>query len=155
MSVQMSWNDSSIYGMILNLFKFFEEHKADLGYYDVSIEQAVIETRKEAQRLSDSLLEAYEENPIQLESLFRNLINSEVYTISLSKQKTRRRWLRLYAIRIAKNIYLVTGGAIKLTLEMKDRDHTNQELLKLEKCKTFLEQNDVFDDDSFKEMLNE
>ncbi|PCH66967.1 MAG: hypothetical protein COC06_11970 [Bacteroidales bacterium] len=137
------------------LFEFFEANQADLVYYKLSIEQAVGETRKEAGKLRDALFEALYENPIQIETLFRNLDNRVVHTFLLSEQKTRRRWLRLYAIRIHENMYLITGGAIKLTQKMGERPHTKQELSKLEKCKTFLEQNNVFDDDSFKEMLNE
>ncbi|PKQ62777.1 hypothetical protein BZG02_11290 [Labilibaculum filiforme] len=143
------WDD------IEHLNEFFEEHEADLGYFKLSIEQAVQETRKEAEKLSDALFNALSESPVQLETLFRNLDNKEIQTISLSKQKSKRRWLRLYAIRIDKDVYLITGGAIKLTHKMDEREHTDNELSKLEICKSYLQENNVFDDDSFKEMLNE
>lgn len=105
--------------------------------------------------LEETLFESVQCEPIELDKLFRNLDNFEVRILALSKQKTRRRWLRLYAIRIDTNTYLITGGAIKLSGKMEDRPHTTLELTKLEQCKRYLEQKDVFDIDSFKEMLNE
>jgi hypothetical protein len=48
----------------------------------------------------------------------------------------------LYAIRLAENCYLVTGGAIKLTLDMK-REHLQNELKKLEQAKLFLRSNGI------------
>jgi len=83
------------------------------------------------------------------------LHNEETGILTLSKQKARRRWLRLYALRIDKNVYLITGGAIKLTKTMEERPHTSEELAKLERCRQFLQNNNVFDTDSFKELLNE
>ena len=41
-------------------------------------------------------------------------------------------WLRIYAIRIDANYFLITGGAIKLTRTMNDRDHLLEELQKIE-----------------------
>ena len=58
-------------------------------------------------------------------------------------------WLRIYAIRLEPNVYVVTGGAIKLTQRMQDKEHTSLELEKLNKCKEFLKYNRVFDKDSF------
>ncbi len=137
------------------LSTFFEENEADLGYYNLTIDNAISDTIEEAQLLSDTLFDAVQNEPIELDVLFRNLDNNEVRILSLSKQKARRRWLRLYAIRIDSNVYMITGGAIKLCEKMDDRPNTAQELVKLEKCKQYLQQNDVFDIDSFKEMLNE
>ena len=33
-------------------------------------------------------------------------------------------WLRLYAIKLDPNIYLITGGAMKLTPTMQERTHS-------------------------------
>jgi len=38
---------------------------------------------------------------------------------------------------------------------MEDRNHTNRELIKLNRCKAFLNENGVIDADSFYEFLNE
>ena len=76
--------------------------------------------------------------------------------MELTRQKARNwecerhdSWLRIYAIRLEPNVYVVTGGAIKLTRAMQDKEHTMIELNKLNKCKEFLKRNGVFDKDSF------
>ena len=63
-----------------------------------------------------------------LETIFKPLHNSQssVYTLGLSKAKAT--WLRIYALRIEKDVFLITGGAIKLTLQMEVREHTYKEL---------------------------
>lgn len=65
--------------------------------------------------------------------------------------------MRLYAIKIDEDTFVITGGAIKLPLQhlMQDRAHTQLELSKLNKAKRYLEENGVNDNDSFYEFLNE
>jgi hypothetical protein len=63
--------------------------------------------------------------------------------------------LRIYAIRLEANVYIVTGGAIKLTHLMQDKEHTVLELEKLNKCKAFLKLNGVFDKESFVDLNKE
>jgi hypothetical protein len=87
-----------------------------------------------------------------LDYIFRPLDNLEFREISLSKQKASKRWLRLYAIKIEANHYVITGGAIKLTHKMQEKEHTQKELVKLEKCRNYLQSQDVFDTDSFNEL---
>lgn len=47
-------------------------------------------------------------------------------------------WLRVYAIRLGVNHFVITGGAIKLTRTMNEREHLNEELMKLEVVCRFL-----------------
>jgi hypothetical protein len=49
---------------------------------------------------------------------------------------------------------VITGGAIKLTRTMQERQHTKKELDKLNRCRDFLRGQDVFDADSFFEFQN-
>ena len=51
-------------------------------------------------------------------------------------------------------MYVITGGAIKLTLKMEEREHTRQELVKLEQVREFLLSENIIDDDSFVEYMN-
>ena len=64
-------------------------------------------------------------------------------------------WLRVYAIRLEPNVYVVTGGAIKLTRTMQEREHTMEQLEKLNRCKAYMRAYGVFDQDSFVELTNE
>jgi hypothetical protein len=134
------------------LYNFFDKNIDDLtdGFFgDITISQAVLLTLKEAKEMKDVLYEFCTEgflaNNANLQHLFKSLNNFE-YCIN-NHQKSKYRigrsgWLRLYAIRLAKNCYVVTGGAIKLSRDMK-RDHLQQELKKLELTKSFLRNNGV------------
>jgi hypothetical protein len=51
-------------------------------------------------------------------------------------------------------VYVITGGAIKLTLKMKEREHTKLELAKMERVRSFLLNENIIDDDSFVEYMN-
>jgi hypothetical protein len=55
-------------------------------------------------------------------------------------------WLRLYAIRISANIFVVSGSAIKLTKAMQDRAHTQKELQKLKMTAQYLKEIGFQDD---------
>jgi hypothetical protein len=88
-----------------------------------------------------------------LDFFFKSLYNQEYQLVPLSKQKGRKDYLRIYAIRIDSNCYVITGGAIKLTRLMEDRAHTLHELQKLENARNYLKMHGVFDSDSFKEFI--
>lgn len=127
---------------------FFEANKTDLS--GLTVEEAVIQTMNEADLLFDTILSKVNEKG-WLNSVFKNLHNQEYKTVVLSKKKAKRNWLRIYAIKIDADVFLITGGAIKLTHLMQDRVHTKVELIKLEQAKNYLKENDVFDEDSFRE----
>lgn len=130
---------------------FFKEHHDDLmrGFFGhPSINEAIAKTLEDAKVMA-YLLQHYTNHYLpgiyhSLQMIFKPLNNLE-YTISLhqkSKARTRKGWLRIYAIRIAPNCYIMTGGAIKLTQHMK-RDHLQQELYKFERTKQFLRANGI------------
>src|SRR5699024_2725513 len=85
---------------------------------------------------------------------FQPLQNSEFGKI-LARQKGKRRknYLRVYAIKIDDNCFVITGGAIKMSQKMQDHPDTAKELQKLNQAKDYLSDNDVFDSDSFFELL--
>ncbi|MCC8114738.1 MAG: hypothetical protein LIP03_12280 [Bacteroidales bacterium] len=142
------------------LFEFFSKNRnrEDLkAYFGIEIIQDAIEdTFEDAQTLEALILDLpYTE---ELDSLFKPLGVSDRYALSLSREKARNwnrhdhpSWLRVYAIRLEENAYIITGGAIKLTASMQEREHTNLELAKLNQCLAYLKANNVFDKDSFME----
>lgn len=80
----------------------------------------------------------------------------------LGKEKARLKntpkhasWLRIYAIKLEPGIYIITGGAIKLTRTMQEREHTLVELARMEKVRNFLLENDIVDMDSFNDYQKE
>jgi hypothetical protein len=143
------WDD------IENLESFFEANSDDLEYFGIDIDEAIMNTTKEARAFRKIILETGDKENPDFDLIFKNLDNYETGVFELAKQKSTRRWLRIYAIRIDTNVYMITGGAIKLTRLMEERSHTRIELDKLERCRNYLKDNHVFDNDSFKEMLNE
>ena len=133
------WNDVDY------LENFFESNKTDIqnSYWDInSVDEAIIKTINDAKKFEKILLDLSEKsNEVQakgLETLFKPLINSQVQKVELNKSKAKQNWLRIYALRIENSIYLITGGAIKLTATMQEREHTKIELFKLEKCRKYL-----------------
>lgn len=64
-------------------------------------------------------------------------------------------WLRLYAIKLSAGIYIITGDAIKLTATMQERQHTLNELAKMEKVRNFLIKENIIDEDGFADYLRE
>ena len=73
--------------------------------------------------------------------------------LSFQKGKIKKNQLRIYAIKIDENCFVITGGAIKMSQTMQDHPDTNIELKKLNAAKAFLESQGVFDADSFYEII--
>ncbi|WP_428654892.1 hypothetical protein [Runella sp.] len=138
---------------IAYLEAFFEENKADLNskfYSSISIEEAIQRTRKQAVLFRNNFLQLIQNpNSEKLQFIFRPLNNSEYKLKSLSKEKSQADWLRIYAVRISENTYVISGGAIKLTQTMNERPHLQAELQKLEMTKRFLIENGLTDESDF------
>lgn len=97
-----------------------------------------------------------------LDKLFRPLDNSRTSEMILGKEKARLHntpkhasWLRIYAIKLEPGIYVITGGAIKLTRTMQEREHTLVELARMEKVRRFMLDNNIMDKDSFDDYRKE
>lgn len=105
----------------------------------------------------EDLLDEIVHNNESLGTYFRPLFDTEMgyKVLSLQKGKTPKNQLRLYAIRIDGNCFVITGGAIKMSQEMQAHPDTAKELKKLNTARNFLQKHDVFDEDSFYEFLNE
>lgn len=91
-----------------------------------------------------------------MNTLFKPLDVTDTKSVELTRQKERNwererhdSWLRVYAIRLEPNVYVVTGCAIKLTRAMQNKEYTMIELNKLNRCKEYLIRNGVFEKGSF------
>lgn len=147
----------------LNWLKsFFKQNISDLSsfFHITDVYEAVMETFDEAKRLECLMLDVTPGTSLDL--LFKHLENGRYSEMSLGREKAygdggyrHPSWLRIYAIKMGPGVYLVTGGAIKLTHQMKDRPHTLAELAKMERVRNYLLDNGVFDIDGIKDLANE
>ncbi len=142
------WNDTAY------LFEFVKNNKSDVPK-NIPIPTLVFQLIDNANEIDDTLIKISNDPNRRLEEFFKPLNNQEYRIVELSKQKGRKNYLRLFAIKIDNNCFVITGGAIKFHHLNKDRPHTQKEMLKIDKCRDYLKNNGVFDADSFYEFLNE
>lgn len=102
------------------------------------------------------LMEKTTKSNASFEDFFMPLNDLETGTrVLLSLRKGKRYKLRIYAIKVDINLLIITGGAIKLVHKMKEHKDTIKEKNKLEAAKAYFKRKDVFDNDSFYELINE
>jgi hypothetical protein len=141
---------------IAYLEEFFTANEADLKrsfWKGISIEEAILKTINEASELNQHFLELSKlENEDRIEFLrkwFRPLSKLPDRIFYLEKKKMyglkRKGWLRIYALKVGEDMYLITGGAIKLTDNMEERNHTRKELQKIEFVRQFLKNQGIID----------
>lgn len=138
------------------LFDFFKYYNSELlmFYPNETIETAIEKTQEEIDVIENSLLHAFRDGVVRknngLDQLFRPLHNYEYSIRELQKSKTkaskhliRNPWCRLYAIRIEKNLFVITGGGIKLSDKMNQMAHLNLELKKISMTQSFLRSKNI------------
>ncbi len=150
------WND------VKWLRSFFKNNIVDLAaYFKITdVNQAIYDTIEDSERLQCLIMDISPD--ANLDEIFRPLENNRTSEMLLGKEKARLRntpkhasWLRIYAIKLDPGIYIITGGAIKLTRTMQEREHTLVELARMERVRNFLLENDIVDMDSFNEYQKE
>ena len=150
------WND------VVWLRDFFKANIDDLtSYFKITdVNQAIYDTIDDSERLQCLIMDISPD--ADLDKLFRPLENSRSSDMLLRKEKARLKeyhkhasWLRIYAIKLEPGIYVITGGAIKLTRTMQEREHTLHELEKMEKVRRFLLENNIIDKDAFTDYMSE
>ena len=144
------------------LREFFKANLADLqSYFEISdVDIAIDITAEDSDVLQRKILDISPD--ANLDELFRPLNNMQTSEMTLDKEKANpktlthhRSWLRIYALKLEDGRYIITGGAIKLTRTMQEREHTLQELLRQEQVRNFLLNNQIIDTDSFIDYLAE
>lgn len=150
-----NWNDLDF------LEEFFVKNSDDLASYFriTDIDLAIYDTLEDANELRCMILDISPDADI--DRMFRHLENSRIAEMLLGREKAKGRrklhdsWLRIYALKLERNIYLITGGAIKLTRTMEERTHTLSELKKMEQVRNFLIEQGAVDITGIKEIAND
>lgn len=168
-AVRYEGDDDNVLGIVFAqwddvqwLRNFFKANMTDLqNYFKISdVDVAIDITAEDSDVLQRKILDISPD--ADLDDLFRPLNNMQLGEMALDKEKAnpktlthRRSWLRIYALRLEDGCYIITGGAIKLTRTMQEREHTLQELLRQEQVRNFLLANQITDADSFVDYLAE
>lgn len=146
---------------VVYLQSFFKQNWEDMkSFYKIKdLKEAIEDTIEDSDELESLLLELSSED--DLEGLFHPLENYRISEMLLGKEKARLKrqtghssWLRLYAIKLEQGVYIITGGAIKLTLKMDERDHTRKELQKMERVRQYLLEENIIDEDGFLDFVS-
>lgn len=140
------------------LESFFNDNIKDLSsYFHITdVDTAIYDTLDDAYQLRCLIMDISPD--ANLASIFKHLENQRIAEMTLGREKARGKWnrhnswLRLYALKVDSNSYLITGGAIKLTSTMGERQHTLQELVKMEQVRDFLINEGAVDIDGLNEI---
>jgi len=135
-----------------------EEYLKDDFFIGISFGDLAIKIIRESQELDDYIFNVEDQffsGLLELQEIFRPLSDSQ-YVIPIHQQtktsienwKYRKAILRFYAIRISKNAFVITGGAIKLVKKMRDHPDTKNELEnKLPLVRAYLASIDLINED--------
>lgn len=149
-----NWNDTEY------LEDFFENNKTDLqsGFYgNISVEEAIFSTIEEAEVFEATIRRVAKIGKFKTQSSLQDLVfyplhkNDQNYILQESKAygTGNKSWLRMYAVRISPECFVVSGSAIKLTETMGEQNHTAIELSKLKITASYLKENGLLEEDDF------
>lgn len=126
-------------------------------YKGENLEQALIGIRNERDEILKRLNADVLKIPNCLEELFQPLTNTDYRERPLKPSKLKleskhdrtfkNSKIRIYAIRVTKNMFVVTGAAIKLVKEMKDHPDTNAEEIKINQVRNWMKNNNIETED--------
>lgn len=133
------WNDPEF------LSEFFTENEQVLfdNWEGMTVEKAILRTRSQANNFMKKIVAIAESGMSggeNLSSLFTPLYN-ESPNPKFSMQKKayggNNTWLRIYAIKLSDNFYVITGGGIKLKDTMSESGLDN-EIIKIETAQRYI-----------------
>lgn len=146
-----NWTD------MLYLSEYFDKNEELLNdpfWCGYTKEELINETYKEAIAFNDYLYDLYENSQNgtipDFDDLFKKLSpNDNIWTLEKEKAysiptvKHHPSMLRLYAIKIEPNAYVITGGGIKLVWKMEETKDLCIELQRLQIARNWLKDHDV------------
>lgn len=135
------------------LFHFYEKNQriietSLISHYGYSFNDFFEEIMFDLEQLED-FINNLKNSDVELDDYFAPLSKDEEEIKVLSLRKKRCKWLRIYAIRIDENLYVITGGAIKITKTMQDHKDTKNELAQLDYSRRWLKHVGIETDEVF------
>ncbi len=145
---------------------FFKEreHKLKTGHYKgTTLSEAVLRTFDEAMDFEASLKKANEKGIDTLCQLlfkqFKPLVNTEIGDKILQQSKSRGEknnyWIRIYAIKVASDFYILTGGCIKLVKYIDQETLCEDEVSKLNRIRDWLIEKEYIKPEQYKELFTD
>lgn len=134
------WNDPEF------LFEFFTKNESVLktNWKGISVEDAILKTRNEANKFRKELMDTAKiglnGGSINLSGMFHQLQKDESITRFRMQKKAyggNNSWLRIYAIKLRENSYIITGGGIKLKKTMSESG-LDDELVKINVAQKYI-----------------
>jgi site-specific DNA-adenine methylase len=145
------------YNRLMNLWtdtEYLREYATQNGVADVyGFVNDILKYAEAVQNFLDDITHSQDTLELYFEALQESERKKPI--LSLQKGKIRRNQLRLYAVKIDSNCFVITGGAIKMSQRMDEHPDTEIELKKLNAAREYFRRNGVFDEDSFFELLIE
>lgn len=130
---------------------FFKKNKHLLDqprYSDFTVNEASMKTLEDAiilfEQLENYARSGFESDYENLSDFFKPLHKNETNLPTYQASKTygisiKDSWLRLYAIRLDVNCYLITGGGFKLVAAMQDDNYLTEQLNIIKETQQYLE----------------
>lgn len=139
---------------------FFEQNKKLLqdGFWgQISVEEAIWITITESEKFEKYILDVAKSSSGMRKSTLEGLVfhklhktdYSTIHVESKAYGSKHKSWLRLFAIKISEELYVVSGSAIKLTRSLQEKAHTNNELAKLKNTKAYLNKIGLLTEDDY------
>lgn len=147
-----NWTDTEyVTNYLLANKSYIETEYFQHVYIDDLIEKIINEAEELEQLFYDYAETGFLDKKNSLQVIFKPLKNKETnlpqHQFSKSKIDNRKLFprpiLRVYAIRMSENTFIVTGGCIKLTRLMNEHPDTDLELKKIENVKAYLKKNNL------------
>lgn len=146
------WNDPRY---LVSFFKRYVKYLNGAYYGGIHIDKAIDMTQDYIDPFFEMLDSA------NLDAVFKTLEDSPKdskdnrFKHKIKETATERNWLRIYAVRLSKGVYVITGGSIKLWPEMHDETITEIELGKIQMLKNFLHEENIVDKETLKAYMLE
>lgn len=157
--IMNNWSDTEyLTGYFLKNLEFLKEPYFDGQSLDNLISLISTEVLEIDDMLQDYSEMGFNQSNVTLQQIFRPLYDEDYRLMVYQRAKTsidkgKYRLLRIYAVRMGPNAYVITGGAIKLTKKMQDHPETKNELEKLESARKYLITHDFLTEEDLKDLI--
>ncbi|MCS6796788.1 MAG: hypothetical protein RMJ97_05320 [Raineya sp.] len=138
--LRRNWQDAEF------VKNYFEQRTTSLRYFHISLEEGQSKVLEESEGLFNRILKtAQGKTKLDLDAIFRPLNDNEFAITDFQKSKYKEYFFRIYAVRVDKNLYVISGGGIKLVKTMQEDTDLTKELIKIECLRNYLIEQSLYE----------